>query len=182
MYLPDGLDQLGLWIAVTMCLVAAITDLRAGKIYNWLTLPVLSVAPLAHLALGGWQAALLSGVGLSVCGLIFYVLFRFGGGGGDVKLAAATGALVGPARGLEFVFASLVAAALFSLLWAAVEGKLWGIFRNVGVLLLNPLLPRRRRRALRRERLTPIRLGPAFLAGAAAVLLRAHAAPDALPF
>ncbi len=176
MTLPYGLDRFGLAIAVTLCSVAAISDLRTGKIYNWLTLPVLVVAPAAHFAWGGWAAAWLSIAGLVTCGLVFYVLFRLGGGGGDVKLMAAAGALVGPWRGLELVVVSLLAAAVFALLRAAMERKLWTILGNVFFLMLNPMLPRSHRRPIRREHLTPIRMGPAFFVGSVVVFLRAH--PD----
>lgn len=174
MTLPEGPDLVGLLIAVTLTLVAAISDLRTGKIYNWLTFPVLLAAPPAHLLWGGWSAGLLSLAGLLACGLVFYVLFRLGGGGGDVKLAAAVGALVGPQRGLEMIVASLVAAALFALTRAAIDGKLWRILGNVVALVVNPVLPRSRRRPLHRQQLTPIRMGPAFFVGALAALLHAH--------
>jgi len=82
--------------------VAAVTDARTGLIPNWLTLPSLLGALLIHGLIGGPGAlgwATLSGFS---CGLVPLVLFRAGAiGGGDVKLFAVLGALVGVHSGLE---------------------------------------------------------------------------------
>ena len=94
-------------------LTAALTDAWKGKIYNWLTLPVLLAAPLWHLAWKGmpgfWFS--LSGFGVTAAILLgMRLLAGKGLGGGDVKLLAALGAL----GGREFI--------LWALLWIAVVG------------------------------------------------------------
>lgn len=81
-------------IAVT----AAVTDIRSGKIYNWLTLPVLALAPIWHFAARGlpglWSS--LEGVGITAAILIALALVAGRGlGGGDLKLFVALGALGG---------------------------------------------------------------------------------------
>lgn len=93
-------------------IVAAVIDLRARRIPNWLT---------ATLAIGGlaaavtwqgalvnwWQAALGAVVGLLVNWPLFALRIR---GGGDVKLFAAVGTWVGPVSIIVvFVLATLVA-------------------------------------------------------------------------
>ena len=95
-----------LWIAdgvlVVVLLTAVLTDVRTGKIPNWLTYPAV-LAGLAIWAVGGAFDAGLTGAGwglwASFAGLLVGFLpmmfaFYLGGiGGGDAKLAGAIGAL-----------------------------------------------------------------------------------------
>ena len=177
-------DLVGLAIVTSLCLVAAITDYRTGKIFNWLTLPPLVVAPIAHSLLGGMQAAVASILGILGCGLVPFLLFKariptegqelHAGGGGDVKLLAAIGGIVGLKAGLEIGIATLFATGIYGLGKLAVEGKLLQTFKNVFIILTNPFLPKKRKRTIKRESLSRIRIGPAFLAGSVAVLLYRH--------
>jgi prepilin peptidase CpaA len=89
--LPSGLAALAASIAL-------VTDVRARRIPNWLTLATLIAGVLANVWLngleGGAQAAI--GAALGFVALIpFYAVRAVGAG--DVKLLAAIGALVGPA-------------------------------------------------------------------------------------
>ncbi len=98
-----------------MVLVAAATDLRWGKIYNWLTLPVLALAPVWHLSSrqlpGLWFS--LQGFGVTVVALtLMAMLAGRGMGGGDMKLLATVGALGGPSF------------ALWALLFTALSGPI----------------------------------------------------------
>lgn len=98
--------------------IAALTDIRSRKIYNWLTYPGIIGALGLHgvgsllastqlvdeqrLRTLGWLPYQESLLGLFLCGaamLVCYVLF--GIGGGDVKLIAMIGAFLGPYEGLE---------------------------------------------------------------------------------
>jgi prepilin peptidase CpaA len=101
------------WLFGLVGAVAAITDLKNGKIYNWLTLPALVIGIALSVycfgVMGLWSS--LAGVGLAA--LLFIPLFAFGVlGGGDVKLMMAMGSIFG-ARGLLdlIVFTFLVAGA-----------------------------------------------------------------------
>jgi len=79
-------------------LTAAITDARSGKIYNWLTLPVLALAPIWHLLARGLPGLWSSLEGFAATAAILAVLALVAGrglGGGDLKLLAALGALGG---------------------------------------------------------------------------------------
>ena len=171
----------GLVISTVLCSVAAITDYRTGKIRNWLTLPPLVAAPIAYLAIGGMEAALASMLGIFGCGLVPFLLFKariptkgqeiYAGGGGDVKLLAAVGGIVGLQIGLEVGIATLFAVGFFGIGKLALEGKLLQTFKNVGIILTNPFLPKARRRSIKRESLSRIRIGPAFLVGCVAVIV-----------
>lgn len=96
-----------------VALIAAVTDLWQGKIYNWLTLPVLLAAPLWHVAWKGVPGLWFSLTGFGVTAAILLGMRLLAGkglGGGDVKLLAALGAL----GGREFI--------LWALLWIALVG------------------------------------------------------------
>ncbi len=84
--------------AGALTLAAALTDLKARRIPNWLTVPAALAGLAFHgLAPSGW------GFGTSVGGFavgfgLLLIPFLLGGGGmGDVKLLAALGAWLGPA-------------------------------------------------------------------------------------
>lgn len=89
------------WTAFTLLavvlVVAAVTDIRTGKVYNWLTYPAIVVGLLYWLVVG-WLGAPV-GIAEALIGLAaglipFTIIFALGGlGGGDVKLMAAVGAV-----------------------------------------------------------------------------------------
>lgn len=95
---PEFINEAGIrfgvrWLFLSVALVAAMTDYRSGKIYNWLTVPALVGAFLLSV-LSAWLSGLSAfGSGLAGCGLvaaIFIPLFYFRViGGGDVKLLLA---------------------------------------------------------------------------------------------
>ena len=119
-----NLMSLQVWIAILVGLAAMIDDLARRQIANWI--------PLAALAGGfGWQigqsglrGVLYAGIGTVTGFAVFLVFYLLGGmGGGDVKLMAGFGALLG--------FHQLIAAAL----WTAGVGGLIA----VGVLSVRAL-------------------------------------------
>jgi prepilin peptidase CpaA len=96
-------------LAVAATALAAGTDARTGRIPNPLTVPLLAGALLLHFFSGGAGGLLASIVGAAVCAATPLVLFSRGGmGGGDVKLFAALGALVGATPGLEIQIVAFV--------------------------------------------------------------------------
>jgi prepilin peptidase CpaA len=119
-------------LVVAFTLVAALTDLRWHKIYNWTTYPGILTA-LAINAVGsgtglaqqpdqpwsrwiGWIGLADSAAGFAACGFLMVVLFVFFRiGGGDVKLLAMLGAFLGLERGIE------------ALLWTFVLGGAVGL-------------------------------------------------------
>lgn len=82
--------------AIVLGLAACFTDLRNRTIPNWIPATALSLGLLWHGAGAGWRGLALA-LGGAVCGfLAFLVFYLLGGmGGGDVKLTAGFGALLG---------------------------------------------------------------------------------------
>jgi prepilin peptidase CpaA len=125
-------------LLIGLVLTAAVTDATRHRIYNWTTYPGI-VAGLALAVMGGiwqqmspesaarwqpligWLPLTDSVCGFAACGALMTVCFvLFGAGGGDVKLLAMIGSLVGLEKGLEvilwtFVFAGCVGVAV--LIW-----------------------------------------------------------------
>lgn len=152
--------DLGSVIAIVVCGLAAVTDLRTGLIPNWLTFPVILGAPLFHGVVEGPGALLRSLLALLLCGLAPYVLFRRGGmGGGDVKLFAAIGASCGLGLGLQVELVSMLIACLWGLGVLAFRGHLFAVLLRSLQLLLGRLVPARWRVPIEEEHLTRVRLG-----------------------
>jgi prepilin peptidase CpaA len=124
-----GLDELNLqagW-AVFIGVVAAVEDLRRRQVPNWI--PVAAIVGGLAIALRdhGWQGAGSSLLGLVAGFAVFFVFYALGAmGGGDVKLMAGFGAVLGWSRIWE------------AALWTAAVGGL------VAVLAIAVAMIRRR--------------------------------------
>ncbi len=127
-------------VLVGLLSVAAFTDVRQHRIYNWTTYSGILVAlgmsgvatwfgvdvtsgsptQVETFGVSNWSDSLF---GLLACGammIVCYVFFPGGVGGGDVKLVAMMGAFLGIMSGLEAMLWTLVlggCAALISLVW-----------------------------------------------------------------
>jgi prepilin peptidase CpaA len=163
-----------LFASLVTAAIAAFYDLRWWRIPNWLSLGVLVAAPLAHFAWGaatrdahaglvalGWSAA-----GAAACGFVPWLCWHAGTfGGGDVKLLAAVGALCLPRLGITIEFYAMISGVLFALGHLAYDGRLLGTLARSAALVVNPLLPKARRRPVPPEAMTPMRFAPAILGG-----------------
>ena len=144
-----------------LTLVAAVTDVLRSRIYNWHTYSgilaglVLSAVGSAWLRADGAAEARLqhwlgspplldSAGGLLLCGVLMVVCFVVfpGVGGGDVKLMAMVGTLLGTYKGLEALLWTFVLGACFSLVilvWKV--GPLTTVARLVRLLMSKLRLP-----------------------------------------
>jgi prepilin peptidase CpaA len=90
------------WIAVLVGLAATIDDLARRQIANWIPAAALAGGFGWQIGQNGWR-----GVGYALAGAaagfaVFLIFYLLGGmGGGDVKLMAGFGALLGAGRLLE---------------------------------------------------------------------------------
>jgi prepilin peptidase CpaA len=169
-----------LLLGLAVCVLAAVSDLWRGTIPNALTYPLLVVSPLLHggLAWANGQsltaalgAAGLSLAGLALCSAVPLVMWWKGAiGGGDVKLFAAIGALLGPNVGFEAQLYVFVLAALIAPAKLAYDGALWRSLRNIGSLLLNVVRKKQHRTAIEPVLVSWFRLGPCFALGCAVEL------------
>ena len=109
-------DLLPLSAVAGIAVVAAATDLRDFKVYNWLTLPALAAGLIASTVLNGPTGLVVSALGMLVGFTVLAFFFALGGvGAGDVKLFAAVGAWLGPWPVLQVFAASALVAGAYAL-------------------------------------------------------------------
>jgi prepilin peptidase CpaA len=128
--------ELGALLAIPIAVLAAASDVRSGTIPNRLTYP----AVMLGLAVGAWPGAgpsfASSALGLAIALLPALALFAAGAiGGGDAKLLAAIGALVGWPLILEVLFFSVVAGGALALCTIVAKGRTLAVLRGFWVFL-----------------------------------------------
>ena len=113
-------------MAIAVGLAASIEDLATRRISNWIPVAGLIGGLCWHTATSGWRGVLTAAAGAAAGFGVFLLFYILGGmGGGDVKLMAGLGSLLGATR--------LVEAAL----WTAAVGG----FIAVGYLAVRALRP-----------------------------------------
>lgn len=117
-----GPDAWAFGVAAVTLVVASVTDLRTGKIYNWTTYPAIAAGLIGHALLGGVVGNEHMGLAGSLLGLLVGMGFPMlawmagGIGGGDAKLMGAVGALTGWRFALVALVYGLLAAGLLALI------------------------------------------------------------------
>jgi prepilin peptidase CpaA len=114
------------WIAIVVGMAAVIDDLARRHIANWIPAAALAGGFGWQIGRSGWQGALTALAGAAAGFAVFLIFYLLGGmGGGDVKLMAGFGALLGAGRLLE---AALWTAGIGGLMALAVLG--WRALRG----------------------------------------------------
>src|SRR5262245_46803233 len=121
-----------MWIGALIAAgIAAVTDLRTGRIPNRLTLGAFAVGVIGNVVPGcrsgepraaaaAFTTAL---VAAAIGGLAPLVLWRAGAlGGGDLKLFVALGAMLGPRAGLNAQFMAFLCGAVIAYTQLALRG------------------------------------------------------------
>jgi len=117
------------WIAIVVGLAAVIDDLARRHIANWIPAAALAGGFGWQIGQDGWRGALTALAGAVVGFAVFLIFYLLGGmGGGDVKLMAGFGALLGAGRLLE---AALWTAGIGGIMAAAILG--WKALRRRSV-------------------------------------------------
>jgi prepilin peptidase CpaA len=123
------------WPTVIVLGVATFTDLRTRRIPNWLVLPFMALGLAVSAWFHGWHGLGQSFLGIGLALLLFGFLFFIGGmGAGDVKLAAAIGAWIGPGQLFFALVVTAMAGGLMALGWAAFGGWLKELFNGASDL------------------------------------------------
>lgn len=139
--LNPGVPEWAGWTFGAIGAVAAFTDYRRGKIYNWLTLPALVFGVVVAGATGldtlGRAAA-----GLGVASAIFLPLFFTGIlGGGDVKLVMAMATVLGARGAAELAVACILVAGVGSFALLCKHRRVRVFFTQIFLFLRSLLTP-----------------------------------------
>lgn len=112
-------------VLASIVLIGVFFDLRERRIPNWITIPGLGAGLVLQAFLGGAGGLLGSLAGALAGAALLAVPYAVGWvGGGDLKLLAAVGALMGaPFTFWTVIFAS-VAGGLMAVAWLAMTGNL----------------------------------------------------------
>ena len=110
--------------------MAVITDLRSHRIYNWLTVPTITLGLLLNSFTAGVPGFLfaLGGVGVASLSLFLFTLGAMGAG--DVKLLGVVGALMGPYFTLCCLLSTAILGGILGVVYAAKRGALTHTVRN----------------------------------------------------
>jgi prepilin peptidase CpaA len=119
---------LQVWIAVVIGVAATIEDLAHRQISNWICGAALVAGLALHVVSEGWRGGFTALLGAVTGFGVFLIFYLLGGmGGGDVKLMAGFGALLGVNRLLEAALWTAACGGIFAALaigFSALRG-LW---------------------------------------------------------
>jgi Flp pilus assembly protein protease CpaA len=112
-------------LMVAAAAAAVVTDVRERRISNALTLPLVVAGFGIGAVSGGLGGLVMALVGCLTGGLLFLLpAAKLGWGLGDLKLAAALGAMGGPVFALWMGLYAMVAGGLFAVVWLTRHGQL----------------------------------------------------------
>jgi len=113
--------------------LASFTDLRSGKIPNWLTLPAILGGLVYHVLTGGRDGFFFAGTGLILgVGLLLMPFVMGGMGGGDVKLLGAVGSISGAMTTFRiFLISAIVGLAVSIIVMIAVGDYRRALFARI---------------------------------------------------
>ena len=90
------------WIAAIIGIAASVDDLRRRRIANWIPCLAFAAGLILHIAQSGWRGSVTALLGTVTGAGVFLIFYLLGGmGGGDVKLMAGFGAVLGSKQLLE---------------------------------------------------------------------------------
>jgi prepilin peptidase CpaA len=122
----DITDANSIRIALMMAAaaIAVVTDMRERRIPNTLTVPLALAGLIVGAATAGLGSFIMALAGCLTGGLLFLLpVAKLGWGMGDLKLAAALGALGGPVFALWMGLYAMAAGGLFGAVWLTRQGQ-----------------------------------------------------------
>jgi prepilin peptidase CpaA len=124
-----------IWIAIFVGLAAIFDDLKRRHIANWIPAAALAGGIGWQVGRSGWAGLVTALAGAAAGFCVFLVFYLLGGmGGGDIKLMAGFGALLGTPRLLEAALWTAGVGGIFALLalgWKALRGR-FGSAKSAG--------------------------------------------------
>ncbi len=118
------------WIAIVIGVAATVEDLVRRRISNWICAAAFLAGVALHIVSGGWRGGVTSLLGAVAGFCVFLLFYALGGmGGGDIKLMAGFGAVLGAGRLLEAALWTAACGGLFAALAIAI-GALRGWLRG----------------------------------------------------
>jgi prepilin peptidase CpaA len=127
-------------LACTVAGIAAVTDLRSRTIPNALTYPAIALGFIIAAVQGTLPSAL---VGFGIAAACAYALYCCASmGGGDVKLLAALGMLVGYPLILDLLFFGVVFGAAWTMFVLLMRGTLLRTFAEIWRLAKSLIYPK----------------------------------------
>jgi prepilin peptidase CpaA len=123
-------------VALSVGVIACITDVRRRRIPNVLTFGAAALALVFHGMIGGLSGLQTAAFGWLAGLALFLPFFLLGGmGGGDVKLLAALGAWLGPGDAVWLAIYASIAGGVLAVVVAVARGYLSTALRNLRGLL-----------------------------------------------
>lgn len=117
-----------IWIAGIVGVAAIVEDLAHRRVSNWICCSAFGAGLVLQTVQGGWRGAGSALLGTLAGAAVFLVFYLLGGmGGGDIKLMAGFGAVLGVKRLLEAALWTAGCGGLLALavIGARALGKLW---------------------------------------------------------
>lgn len=128
-------------VLLVVLAVAVYTDIRIGKIKNWLTLPAIVIGPILHFVQAGRVSALSSveAIGVMILVCIVLVLFR-AIGGGDIKLLVAVGSLAGMSLVWTTLLYTALAGGVLALVYLVIRRRAVDVTKQVATEAMTSVL------------------------------------------
>ena len=122
--------------ALICAMIGAVSDIRAGRIPNWLTYGGLVVGLTLRTILEGWRGLGQGAAGILAGGGIFFLFYLVRGmGAGDVKLMAAVGAWTGVRQAVVVMIATAVAGGILGVVYMVFYRRVGSTVQNIAELI-----------------------------------------------
>ena len=146
---------------------SAYTDLRSGKIYNWITYPLFILGIIFRMLTQGPNGFISSLVGALLGFLFLFIFFMAGGvGAGDVKLITAVGAFGGWYFLLWTLYFTAIVGGFVAVFILLLKGQLWDGIKRTLLFTKNIFIPTGKKVSLKEGQAITIPFGAVIVAGA----------------
>lgn len=150
------ISRVGLYLSyivlIGLITISAYTDFKARKIYNIVTVPCLCIGLLLGLVVDFPDAFLNRLLGFGLGFTLFFLMFAAGYmGGGDVKLVAAIGALMGYPYIIDAIFFGILCGGLYAVFLLLIKRMLWKNLKSVFRFIFSFIFPWRQTHSLKQE-------------------------------